>query len=398
MRVVVSPNASTGRPQALPELERLPLPALAVAVDDTVVAANAAARALLSDDWAGSTLAELLPRSPCDAGGARWRTEVVDRAGVPHMIDVHAGPPAGGVRIVLFLLVSEAVKLDASSDRLAAAFDTAPIGMALFNPSGHYVRVNPALCGLLGRTAEELLGRRDQELTHPDDREADLVVARDVLAGIADTFTTEKRFLRPDGEVVWAIANMTFLRDEAGLALHWLGQFQDITPTKVLEERLQRLADEDTLTGLPNRRRFERELADALQLSGRHGSPGALLLLDLDDFKAINDEHGHAAGDAALVATSRALQRRLRRTDVLARIGGDEFALLLPRVVEQGARAVAVSVRQAVAEAVLPVGIDATLQVSVGIATFGTAPLPTVAELLADADARMYDAKRGAVR
>jgi len=269
--------------------------------------------------------------------------------------------------------------------------------MAFFNPTGHYVRVNAALCRLLGRTAEDLVGRRDQELTHPADRASDVAAAWRILAGEIDSWQTEKRFVLPDGEVVWVIANMTFLRDEEGRALHWLGQFQDITARKQLEDRWQRLADEDPLTGLPNRRRFERDLEVVLSLSERHGYPGALLLLDLDDFKAINDRHGHAVGDAALVAVAQALRTRVRDTDTLVRVAGDEFALLLPHTGEQAARRVALELEAVLRGTTLGAGKpEIGLSVSVGVAGFGLAEHPTAAELLARADADMYAAKRRA--
>jgi PAS domain S-box-containing protein len=109
------------------------------------------------------------------------------------------------------------------------AFEKAPIGMAIFNADGEYVRVNQALRDLLGRADEQLLGRRDQEFTHPDDRQLDVEVAWEVLEGRRSTFQREKRFVRPDGSVVWVIANLTFLRDDRGRPLNWVGQFQDIT-------------------------------------------------------------------------------------------------------------------------------------------------------------------------
>jgi PAS domain S-box-containing protein len=109
------------------------------------------------------------------------------------------------------------------------AFDQAPIGMAIFNADGEYVRVNQALRDMLGRDDEQLLGRRDQEFTHPDDRELDVEVAWEVLEGKRNTFQRQKRFLRPEGAVVWVIANLTFLRDQRGRPLNWVGQFQDIT-------------------------------------------------------------------------------------------------------------------------------------------------------------------------
>ena len=165
---------------------------------------------------------------------------------------------------------------------LDAAFDAMPIGMALFNTDGEYVRVNAALCALLGRSPEELIGIRDQELTHPDDRQSDVDAAWRILNGELSTWQCEKRFVRPDGSVVWTLASLTFLRDEHGRPLCWVGQFQDVT-------ELRRMASRDPLTDALNRRAFDIELARCAA-SGREA---ALLLLDLDGFKEINDAHGH---------------------------------------------------------------------------------------------------------
>ena len=192
-----------------------------------------------------------------------------------------------------------------------------PIGVALFNSDGEFVRVNPAMCAMLGRDADELLRTRESELTHPDDRQHDLDAAWRILRGETNNRQAEKRYVRPDGEVVWVLANVTFVRDEHGRPLCWVGQFQDIT-------ELRRLASRDPLTDALNRRAFELELGRC--------SDGALLLLDLDGFKDVNDIHGHEAGDELLRGLAGAITRRLRRDDVLARLGGDEFAVLLPGV------------------------------------------------------------------
>ena len=142
-----------------------------------------------------------------------------------------------------------------------------PIGMALFNTDGEYVRVNAALCALLGRSQDELVGIRDQELTHPDDRQSDVDAAWRILNGELSTWQCEKRFVRPDGSVVWTLASLTFLRDEHGRPLCWVGQFQDVT-------ELRRMASRDPLTDALNRRAFDIELTRA-RTPGASGAAAA---------------------------------------------------------------------------------------------------------------------------
>ena len=379
-------------------LDALSDAALVLDGDGVVVTVNALMRELFGHDPTGEHLERSLtcrvldaePGTPCHD-----RAEARHRSGVPFVVDVSATAPEAGRRLV-FIRKLEAPRLIEESERLLqVAFETAPIGMAFFNTEGEYLRVNPALCRLMDRSEPELLGHRDQEFTHPDHRASDVAAAWRILEGEIDTWQTEKRFVRPDGTVVWVIANMTFLRDEEGRAMTWLGQFQDITERKGLEQRLRRLADEDSLTGLPNRRGLEGSIRMALDMSDRHQLMGALLMIDLDGFKQVNDTHGHAVGDAALAAVAQALRRRLRATDMLARVGGDEFAVLLRATSGEPARRLADVLVREVSTTTLEAGLPPiALAASIGVADFGTPPLPTVRALLACADAAMYAAKR----
>jgi diguanylate cyclase (GGDEF)-like protein/PAS domain S-box-containing protein len=259
--------------------------------------------------------------------------------------------------------------------------------MALFDTSGRYVRVNDALCHLLGRRREDLIGRRDQELTHPDDRQSDIDASWRILRGELDTWQTEKRFLHASGEVVWVIANLTFLRDQAGRPLSWLGQFQDITERRQREELLGHLAVHDELTGIANRRGLMQELSDRLVRARRYAESGAVLILDLDGFKDINDQHGHQAGDALLKTVAHALRERLRRSDFLARLGGDEFAVILPHADAGAAAAVAELLLAAVRQAGC-----APLSASCGISLYDSRA-DNVDAVLDAADHAMYQAK-----
>src|SRR5262249_36019941 len=151
---------------------------------------------------------------------------------------------------------------------------------------------------------------------------------RAVLAGTEENPTSERRYLHAAGHVVWVSIHATTITGPDGRQLI-LGQVQDITERRRFEDRLRHLADHDPLTGLLNRRSFEREVERPLAHCRRYGANGALIVLDLDHFKYVNDSYGHSAGDELIVAVADALRMRLRETDVVARLGGDEFAALL---------------------------------------------------------------------
>ena len=160
-----------------------------------------------------------------------------------------------------------------------------------------------------------------------------------------------------------------------------------------LEAELHRLAGEDELTGLPNRRQFEQDLRRDLALASRHHIPGALLMIDLDRFKAVNDDHGHAAGDQLLQAISQALSQCLRNTDLRARLGGDEFVAYLAHSDQPAARQVAERVLASIRTTSAALGPGRQTTASIGIATDHAASSDPTAMLNA-ADRAMYQAKR----
>lgn len=266
---------------------------------------------------------------------------------------------------------------------------------------GRFKSVNPAFERALGYRPEELVGRPFLDFVHPDDREK----TEREAASLSDGTTTvqfQNRYFAKDGEVHWMEWTSIPLRDE-GLIY---GVARDITERKALEQELERLSQHDSLTGLFNRRRFEEELRRQLAYTRRYGKGGALLMIDLDRFKQINDVLGHAAGDEALRHVAAVLRDNLRASDtlardsgpvtVVARLGGDEFVALLPEADSVGAAAAAE--RLAAALAAAPFGVDGReveLRVSIGVATFDECGLPGEKELFAAADRAMYVAKAG---
>lgn len=266
------------------------------------------------------------------------------------------------------------------------AFEHAPVGMALLRPDGAFVRVNRALCELLAYRGDELLRLRCQDVTHPDE-DPDPVSA-ELREGAARTIV-DKRYLTAHGEPLWVSVATAMVRDDDGEPRFLVAQVQDVSERRRLEEDLRHAADHDPLTGLLNRRRFARDLAHQVEVSRRYGAPAAVILLDLDYLKQVNDTRGHRAGDQLLGLVARMLGRRVRASDVLARLGGDEFAVLLPHTNPDEALALAEALVDAV-RAAAPYGCTA----SAGVAPFGIGA-PDAAELLARADAAMYTAKRG---
>ncbi len=158
---------------------------------------------------------------------------------------------------------------------------------------------------------------------------------------------------------------------------------------------LEREAGQDPLTGLKNRRRFEEDLRLAMARARREGTTGAMLMLDLDHFKQVNDTHGHPAGDELIREIAEVLRQRSRASDVLARLGGDEFAVVLPRCSPTEARLVAEAIAKAIREH-QPGGDGVEpLTASVGVAMFGDHPRTSISSVVSEADAAMYAAKDG---
>ena len=156
-------------------------------------------------------------------------------------------------------------------------------------------------------------------------------------------------------------------------------------------QELEREASQDALTGLDNRRRFERDLATAMARSRRDRSTGALLILDIDDFKRVNDSQGHQAGDRLIQGVAAVLRGRMRQSDTLARLGGDEFAVILPRCSREEAQLAAEAIAREVRE--YRSGESEPVTVSVGVAMFGDDPRTSAATVFSEADTAMYTAK-----
>lgn len=251
--------------------------------------------------------------------------------------------------------------------------------------------VTPSVLALLGDEPADFVGTRLDERLHPDERERFL--AR-VLDGVLTEGSVIHDFRLRHSDGLWRMfegAMVDLLDDPAvgGLVL----TARDVSDRRALEDQLMRQAFHDTLTGLANRALLADRVTHALERSVRSGADVAVLFLDVDDFKTINDGLGHEAGDEMLVQMAARLQQCTRGSDTAARLGGDEFAIVLEETEGmEGAALFAERVLEAVAAPLTVAGARINPRASIGI-SFGTSGL-TAGELLRNADVAMYQAKR----
>jgi diguanylate cyclase (GGDEF)-like protein/PAS domain S-box-containing protein len=277
--------------------------------------------------------------------------------------------------------------------RFETAFSDAPIGMTLVALDGRFLKVNRALCELTGYTEDELQGLTFQDITHADDLDVDLAHVGDLIDGRRDKYQMEKRYLTKSGAVIWVQLSVSIVRDEVGRPLYFISQIQDITERKRIEEHLHRLADQDSLTGLWNRRRFEEELVRQIGRCKRYAERATLLYIDLDEFKKVNDHLGHKVGDDLLRVVGRRMANRLRSSDSVARIGGDEFAVILTAIHPQHATTIANEFVDLIRTSQLTAG-GTTVQCTASVGLVNLDPDTTSdQDVLVAADIAMYAAK-----
>ncbi|WP_121255611.1 putative bifunctional diguanylate cyclase/phosphodiesterase [Nocardioides ferulae] len=287
-------------------------------------------------------------------------------------------------------------------DRAERFFSESPHGIAVLTPDGVVHRANPALCHLAGVSEDVLVG---QPLTELVEKGAGEIVQEHLDRVLSSGNRAQSRWsLRSAAGDPCPVAVSSSLmpaddsEGQAGSGLDGdavLMHFVDMSEQERYENRLTFLANHDPLTGLTNRRRFEEELERHLDRCQRYGARGAVMMLDLDHFKEVNDTLGHPAGDQLIVMLGDLLRRRLRATDLVARLGGDEFAVLLPEADAVGAELTARDLVEAVREEVSTLdGAQHRVTASIGVLLLKHSKL-TVSDVMSSVDMLLYDAKDG---
>jgi diguanylate cyclase (GGDEF)-like protein/PAS domain S-box-containing protein len=288
--------------------------------------------------------------------------------------------------------VTEVVDALPPADR-RSVFANAPMGVALTTPDGVLVDANPALGAMLGVAANDLCGRSMFDLVHPDSTLATREAHATLMAQRSRPMRHETRLVQADGAdlAVQVTASWVDATPE-GQAPHLVMIIEDITERKALEAQLVHRSLHDPLTGLPNRVLFQDRLWHALNRGKRESTPTCVLIIDLDNFKAINDELGHPIGDRVLVSFADRVRSVLRASDTAARLGGDEFSIVCENTEPGDAEVLADRLRSAVTE---PLQINGTpvrlgISIGVGVAPGGADPEQAYERVVREADDAMY--------
>ncbi|BBL70398.1 hypothetical protein MoryE10_10040 [Methylogaea oryzae] len=276
-----------------------------------------------------------------------------------------------------------------------ATFENAPVGVSHLDLDGRWLAVNDELCEITGYSRDEMLSLRYGDIAEPEDVEADAPAMAALLRGDIPSLNREQRYIRKDGAPVWVHRRTSLVRNAAGDPKHLVVVATDITERVRYEVELEYQATHDALTGLANRNLLNDRLEQALAGASRHGRNVAVLFLDLDNFKIINDSLGHGVGDELIKSVGERLAGCVRDMDTVARAGGDEFVLILADAESENEVATAMSrILEVVAGLYQVARHELHVTCSIGASLFprdGADP----ETLLKNADAAMYRAKEG---
>ena len=275
-------------------------------------------------------------------------------------------------------------------------FEISSVPMCKVSLGGRFIKVNDKLCSLFGYKRDRLLDMSFQDITHPQDLNRDMELLNEVLQGERSDYQMEKRYLCSDGRELWCGLTVSLIRDEMGFPDYFISVIQDISSKKAatiqlreFNEQLKTLVKTDHLTQVHNRQALIEELERHCAIYARHQRPASIVFIDLNNFKQINDQYGHACGDKALMGFAQSVQHHLRDSDLIARYAGDEFVILLPETAIDDAY-LAVEKLKNINLSIDHDGHTVAIHFSTGVASIAEVSSGRTEDWLALADERMY--------
>ena len=317
-------------------------------------------------------------------------------------VEVHSGPLTINSRHLLYSVIHDITErrqaeqqLQASEARFRHILEHAPLGISISDMSGRFTQVNQAFCEIIGYRQEELQSMVIDDITYPEDRNNKKQRLRDLLSGGEKAIKYEQRYVRKDGQQIWIQISVSIERGLDQAPLYFISMVEDISRRKEVEQRISFLAQHDRLTELPNRDLFMDRFSGSISRARRKQKKLALFFLDLDEFKEVNDNYGHEAGDIVLKTVSRRLVACVRNVDTVARLGGDEFAIIFDEV--ENPRDVAPVAEKIIKQLSRTIVVQSTCECNVGV-SIGIAIYPEngdeIDRLMSAADDAMYESKR----
>lgn len=278
-------------------------------------------------------------------------------------------------------------------NRFESLFETPNIGVAMLNLDGKLIRVNKAISELLGYGQDDMLAMKLHYFIDLNELNKLQVHIQDLLDKKIKIYQTEQQCVRKNGDQIWIMLTLSLIRNREDCPIYFIAQAQNITLQKKAEERLHHMAYHDPLTGLANRNKLEQFLNHIIASARRKQQSFALLFLDLDRFKNINDTIGHESGDLLLQIVAERLRSAVRNTDMVARLGGDEFVLLVTDVTKAECVAIiAEKILNSVLSPIIIKGQEIYITTSIGISLFPHDG-QTLQILMKNADLALYRSK-----
>lgn len=341
----------------------------------------------------GSSVSISLNGSPLSLDGQRWTLVVLEDNTSQKRAEA-ARLEAENRSIAAELAASTSIAQNEQRFRLAFEGNMAP--MVFSNREGIFLEVNDSYCQMTGRSRVELMGRDSKHFTYPEDIGITEEVNRRINSGETDQVRYSKRFLHKNGRIVIAEVSICSARDVSGSAAYFISSVRDVTEERALASQLSYQALHDPLTGLANRALFDDHLFQSRERIARQGGIGAVLLLDLDEFKGVNDTYGHLIGDQLLITIAHRFEKVTRSMDTICRFGGDEFLYLADGLKDASeAKLIGRRLLEALAEPFSFDNIHLEQRASVGIVVWDSSSISMDSvELVQNADASMYEAKR----
>lgn len=303
---------------------------------------------------------------------------------------------------LLYLRNADHRRLSVSERRFRETLLATNAGIWEWDLPGGEVIINERWAEIIGYSMEELVPVTISTwngLVHPDDLAVSDRKLSELLAGKRDYYDCEVRMRHKEGHWIWVLDRgniVDWTRD--GKPTRISGTHADITRLKLTEEKARRLAMTDHLTGLSNRAHFSECLEDSIRVASREGRRFALLALDLDKFKTVNDDHGHPVGDALLQSVAASIRKCVRESDVVTRIGGDEFAVIIGDYAdEKDVLKCADRIHEEISKPIMAMGKTLAVGISIGVAHFPK-DAGSAEDLIRKADQAMYEAKKGNLR